>query len=154
MFVAPRRRGRRGSAMSMSVRRHFTIFAVQGAFLHLASPFFVCRSYGSFIDLKKIIFLGSKIVKLGTKNLHFQYKSVFSSAKQRIQIQVDPKWPLNDTTWPHLTLIGPLCDPIWPQDDPYMTLKRPLDYPKMTPPDPYMTPSWPLDDPRWPTNVP
>ena len=68
--------------------------AVQGVFLHIAPPFLVCRLvitlfYGSFNDFDKNHILGSKTAKLGTKNLHFQYKSVFSSAKQ--QIQVDPK---------------------------------------------------------------
>ena len=59
--------------------------AVQGVFLHLASPFLVCRLvltlfYGRFNDFEKISLLGSKTAKLGTENMHFYYKSVFSSA--------------------------------------------------------------------------
>ena len=50
--------------------------------------FVITLFYGSFNNFEKNIFFGSKTAKLGTKNLHFQYKSVFSSAKQ--QIQVDP----------------------------------------------------------------
>ena len=67
--------------------------AVQGVFLRQLLPFLVCRLvitlfYGSFNNFEKIMFLGSKTAKLGAKNLHFHYKSVFSSAKQ--QIHVDP----------------------------------------------------------------
>ena len=59
--------------------------AVQGTFLHQLSPFLVCRLVltlfcGSFNIFLKIPFLGSKTAKLGTENMHFQYKSVFSSA--------------------------------------------------------------------------
>ena len=93
LVVTPRLKSRRGIAMSMSVRpslppsvcRHFTLLAVQGAFLHQLSPFLVCRLVirlfcGSFNDFEKISFFGSKTAKLGTENMHFQYKSVFSSA--------------------------------------------------------------------------
>ena len=70
--------------VSPSVRRHFTLLAVHGAFLQL-SPFLVCRFVitlfiGSFKDFEKIPFLGSKTAKLGTENIHFQQKSVFRSA--------------------------------------------------------------------------
>ena len=65
-FFTPRLKSRRGIAMSMSVRpslppsvcRHFTLLAVQGAFLHQLSPFLVCRLVirlfcGSFNDFEK-----------------------------------------------------------------------------------------------------
>ena len=59
-----------------SLREVFSFFAVQAAFLHLTSPFLVCRLqiksfWGSFNDFEKFPYFGSKTANFVTENIHF-----------------------------------------------------------------------------------